>query len=90
MIRDLDRNIAAERGSGWRCAIVIEMNRNWRIIGGADEFAIKSVWTVNVEMINALFEIAERPRVFQMAAGGDGVVADLDVASASACVDDER
>ena len=30
-------------------------------------------------MIHAVLEIAEGPRVFQMGAGGDGVVADLDL-----------
>ena len=84
VVRDVDRNIAAERGSRRRQPIVIESNCDGRILGGSDEFAVESVGAVNLEVIDAVLEIAKGPRVFQMAPGRNSVVAHLNLAGASA------
>jgi hypothetical protein len=41
-------------------------------------------------MVNAILEVAERPRVFHTTARGDGVVPNLHIVPASARVNHER
>ena len=60
---------------------LVKANLDWRVVGVAAEFAVEAVGAVDFEVVLLVFEVAERPGVFELVAGGDGVVADVEVVS---------